>query len=58
MTEEALTVPFSLAIEKFKDTTTYKTLYGVHNPMTTHKKKRVIKNRKKNRGVKHGNRNK
>lgn len=58
MNDEVLTMPFSLIKEKFNDTDAYKYLYGVPNPMATHKKKRAIKNRKKNRGVKHGNRNK
>lgn len=58
MTDDVLTLPFSLIKEKFKDTCVYKSLYGVPNPMATHKKERAIKNRKKNRGVKHGNRNK
>lgn len=53
-----LTLPFSLLKEKLKDTTTYDSVYGTPNPMATHKKNRAIKNRKKNRGVKHGRRKK
>lgn len=55
---DALTLPFSLIKEKLKDTITYKSLYKVPNPMATYKKERAVKNRKKNRGVKHGRRKK
>lgn len=56
--ETPVVLPFSLIREKFKDTNAYKYLYGIPNPMAMHKKEKSKKNRKKERGVKHGRRKK
>lgn len=58
MEKEELALTFHLASKMFRNTETYKSLYGVPNPMSKHKKEHAIRNRKKSRGVKHGKRNK